>query len=296
MSELQTVRLRSVRFWDPDFHFSIFVEQHPNSSDSKFCYQRNFWKIVLFLEGHGTEMIDGIPYPFTPGMLFVIHPDDVTNFKIASGQKIKVCNIIFPQSFLAFAEPLFSRNAEFLNFFQLERPSLPQEKRERYYIQTASPAIMSLVQKMLKEFEQAKEMFESILQLELLELLCLIIREGERKSRKNSMLTLAQRVMAELQEQYPSQINMTYFSRKFGVSRQYLTRCFRAAYGVGIIKHLQKIRLEAACRLLHSETERENIAEIASRCGFRDLSYFYRIFRAEFGASPGSRLRNTEKS
>ena len=123
MSELQTVRLRSVRFWDPDFHFSIFVEQHPNSSDSKFCYQRNFWKIVLFLEGHGTEMIDGIPYPFTPGMLFVIHPDDVTNFKIASEDQ--GLQYHFPTKFSCICRTAFFQKCRVFEFFSVGAPVTP---------------------------------------------------------------------------------------------------------------------------------------------------------------------------
>jgi AraC-like DNA-binding protein len=69
-----------------------------------------------------------------------------------------------------------------------------------------------------------------------------------------------------------------------GYSRFHFTRQFTRVQGMPPGEFLRQFRLRHAVRLLQSE--RLSIKEIASRTGFRDDSYFCKVFRNEFGVSP----------
>ncbi len=69
-----------------------------------------------------------------------------------------------------------------------------------------------------------------------------------------------------------------------GYSRFHFTRQFTRIQGVSPGEFLRQLRLRHAVRLL--QTERIGIKEIAARTGFRDASYFGKVFRREFGVSP----------
>jgi AraC-like DNA-binding protein len=69
-----------------------------------------------------------------------------------------------------------------------------------------------------------------------------------------------------------------------GYSRFHFTRQFTRLQGIPPGEFLRQLRLRHAVRLL--QTERLGIKEIAARTGFRDASYFGKVFRREFGVSP----------
>ena len=87
-----------------------------------------------------------------------------------------------------------------------------------------------------------------------------------------------------LTQNYSSQITLEQLARRFEISSANLSRLFRREFGVGFNRYLTTLRLESAMALLHSTTL--PVSEVALRCGFSDSSYFIRIFREHFGATP----------
>lgn len=75
-----------------------------------------------------------------------------------------------------------------------------------------------------------------------------------------------------------------------GVHPISLARAFRRACGRSVGEHLQRMRLQAACKALRST--RASIAEIASNAGFSDEAHLGRIARRYAGATPG-RIRRS---
>ncbi len=69
-----------------------------------------------------------------------------------------------------------------------------------------------------------------------------------------------------------------------GFSRFHFSRVFKAWYGEGPSRFLHDLRMKRAVRLL--QTERAAIKDIADQCGFKDPSYFCKVFRKEYGISP----------
>ncbi len=69
-----------------------------------------------------------------------------------------------------------------------------------------------------------------------------------------------------------------------GLSRHHFTRSFTAAFGMGPKDYLTDLRLQHACELLR---QGGLVADVGAACGFRDPTYFCRVFRHGLGMSPG---------
>lgn len=69
-----------------------------------------------------------------------------------------------------------------------------------------------------------------------------------------------------------------------GVSREHLSRCFRAAYGEGPATWVRRQRIAQAERLLAAGTL--SVAAVAQRCGFANASHFAQVFRRQHGCAP----------
>ncbi|MFJ6325178.1 MULTISPECIES: helix-turn-helix transcriptional regulator [unclassified Rhizobium] len=79
--------------------------------------------------------------------------------------------------------------------------------------------------------------------------------------------------------------------RDVGVSRAKLYQLFEG--NGGVMRQIQRKRLHRAYQLLADpKRPRPHIAELAWRHGFSNEKYFYRLFKTEFGHTPGETLKN----
>ncbi|WP_213576487.1 helix-turn-helix domain-containing protein [Rhodococcus sp. USK13] len=75
------------------------------------------------------------------------------------------------------------------------------------------------------------------------------------------------------------------------LSQRHLGRIF-AARETTVARHIQKLRLQRALRLLVStEGHHITVAEVGRRCGFSSASHFSRVFRDRFGVTPSEARR-----
>ena len=73
-------------------------------------------------------------------------------------------------------------------------------------------------------------------------------------------------------------------SKNLSVSR--LRHLFRKELGSSFKKHLNSIRLARARDLL--QTSFMSVKQVMYEVGFRDETYFIRVFKREFGMTPGA--------
>ncbi|MCE0494326.1 helix-turn-helix transcriptional regulator [Vibrio salinus] len=73
---------------------------------------------------------------------------------------------------------------------------------------------------------------------------------------------------------------------QYGYSVAYFSRTFHNLLGVSFRNYLCRKRIAFAKRLL-IEQPNTKIAVVALQCGYKDLSYFNRIFKKKVGMSPG---------
>lgn len=74
-------------------------------------------------------------------------------------------------------------------------------------------------------------------------------------------------------------------SRELGMNRTYLCRLFTEETGLTINQCVTQIKMEEAKRLM--DITQKPIAEIAEYLGFSSQSYFQKVFKNQFGITPG---------
>lgn len=84
-------------------------------------------------------------------------------------------------------------------------------------------------------------------------------------------------------------VSVDELAREAALSPSYFTRAFKRAVGRPPHQHILNLRLERARRLL--EQPGATISDIALRTGFADQAHFTRLFKRQFGVTPGALLR-----
>ncbi len=91
-------------------------------------------------------------------------------------------------------------------------------------------------------------------------------------------------VKAYLEEHYASEITLNDLAARFFINKYYLSRMFRAQYGMSVMTCLTSIRITHAKQLLRF-TEL-SVEEVGLACGLGQLNYFSRTFKAVEGVPP----------
>ena len=94
----------------------------------------------------------------------------------------------------------------------------------------------------------------------------------------------ARKAAEYLDAHYAHDVSVDEIADALGVSRSFLSRCFKEVHGMTILEYLLGVRMKKALGLL-DETDL-SINEISARVGFNNANYFFRKFKEEFGFTP----------
>ncbi len=81
------------------------------------------------------------------------------------------------------------------------------------------------------------------------------------------------------------ELNLEITASSVGISRTKVNEILKLELGFTFTGYLNKLRLTEAARLL-SESKDANIAEVAYSVGYKNVSYFNKLFKAEFSCTP----------
>lgn len=100
-------------------------------------------------------------------------------------------------------------------------------------------------------------------------------------------------ILAYISENYEKELNLMEVAEVFGFNYSYLSTYFHTHKGEGFSEYLNQIRVEKACKLL--EKKEKSIANISELVGYRDHSYFCRVFKKITGKTPSQYRRAGEQ-
>ena len=245
------------------FPFNLYPCTIPGDFQQVALHWHESMELVFVKQGMGLVQVGAVTYPAYRGDIFLFAPGTLHALRQAEGQRMEYENIIFEPELLGGAEDLCAE--KYLLPLQSGRLSLPLRltPNDLCYLQAAA---------CLRELEDANRAkrpgYELLVKGALLRFLALLIAQGRQQLPAETADT--QRLKAVLQ----------------WLSAHYadFMRWFRQMTGQSFIAFLNEYRLNTAAEAL--QTTDETVLTIASRCGFENLSYFNRAFKAHFGMTP----------
>lgn len=92
-------------------------------------------------------------------------------------------------------------------------------------------------------------------------------------------------VVRYMEDHFMAKLTLKQLADRGNMSVSKLCHDFKRKYGLSVFAHILNLRLSYARTLLTSDAS-QTIKEVASSCGFEDVSYFCRAYKAKFGHSP----------
>jgi len=138
---------------------------------------------------------------------------------------------------------------------------------------------------------QEQQDLEPALASGLCQLMMLVLTHRPRHSSDSDdrIPMLAREAKRLLSRSVQEDVTTSQLARRLRCNPDYLGRLYKRSFGVSIMDDLHAQRIRVAKALLLDE--QLNVNEVAARCGYRDTTYFRRMFRRHVGVAP-SRFRD----
>ena len=267
-------------FFSDDFPFAIRRgTNRPENFNLSKRFQRQFWKITLITEGTGFFVVGDRKFPFRKNTLIIVHPKELTTWDI-SGSRIELYNILFDNSLVP---PELAAARDPYHLQRIFSSELDPGTTPPWRIMSAGRRICALIRTIYAEFTNDGLNREAMLRLYFHQLLLLLIRQSERKYRRHPEWT-ANYVQEYIRKNFTAELSLRKIASELRLTPERLCRLYKARFGRTIREEINGLRVEEACRLL--KRDELSAAEAGRLAGFRDLSNFYRVFRALRGVSP----------
>lgn len=256
------------------------LEQFP-----KTIQRNNFFELIYIVDGTGIQIINNNKFHYRKGNLFLVTPQDVHSFEIATPTKF---------FFLRFNEYYIKTNSQ--------NGQNETVLRMEYILQNAShrpgcilknkidkPLIASLIESIINEQSNQQIYHQKITEQIVNAIITVVARNIALKLPKNIKETTGEMVLEILhyiQENIydPKQLKANIISEHFNISLHYLGKYFKKQTGETLQEYISnyKLRLIEA-RLLNSDMR---INEIADELHFSDESHLNKVFRKHKGINP----------
>ena len=239
----------------------------PDLSKKKWPpHSHSLWEFTLNTHGSGETRIGDKVYPFTEGTIVCIPP---------GMPHCRWCDYGF--------NDFYFHTDTFLTVdrkpFSTDRPIILQDDCDGS-IQTLFSLLFKLYyRKRPEERAVVHTLFESLLQL-------IVVRIGIQQT--DPLEGLVDQVKSSIILSFTNpEINLSEILSSSHYSENYMRKKFKDVTGMTPLEYLTKLRIDYALQLL-SQKKRLNlsVSEVARMCGFHDVHYFCRIFRAKTRLSP----------
>ena len=266
------------RYLNPDeaFHFArkSLAKRYPTEA-----HDHDFFEVFLIESGKTNHWVNGVTQTLEPGQLVFIRPRDKHAFSADRTSGCKIINVMFR---VETAAHLANRYGETISgkFFDA-RAALPEQH-------TLSPARFARAITVAQQLQTAQQSLARIEEF----LLALTNRVANATSGATvAMPKWFAAACSSAQSQDVFRQGSAGFIEAAGRSHEHVCRTCKAVLGLTPSEYINQIRIDFAAQLLR--TEEQSIDDVIDACGFDNSSYFYRLFKRQYGVTPRQyRLRN----
>jgi len=117
-------------------------------------------------------------------------------------------------------------------------------------------------------------------------------RVAEYTKRTKDDKNLLYKIFKFVESNYGKDCSLESLSKETGFSYSYISRYFKACFGIGFNQYLSAIRLKNALLLMNEK--KHSFTHCALESGFSSMRTFYRVFENEFHCSPRDYLSKSE--
>ena len=262
--------LSSQKIVADDLEFREYKKAFHEELEIKYCYQGGFGILV------NTDV-----HYLNAGDVAIVNPYEI-HANVKMGGEGRYYRLIMD---------LDNFDGVEYNGAELRRQLISGEVRFENII-SGNEQLQTAIKNIVLEIEEKNEHYELCVNGILQQLTAILLRNcvcanpDVRDAQNLKLKSLIVPALTKIHLDYAKNITLDDLAEASHVTKSHFCRVFKKAMGVSPVQYINSYRIDVATAMLKN-TE-DSCETIASSCGFENLSYFFRCFKALKGVSPSS--------
>jgi AraC-like DNA-binding protein len=255
-------------------------------------HSHSFIEVAYVLGGRGVQRIGGRTFGVVEGDLFIL-PAGIAHMFMAGDpdERLQIVNLGFPPETLYRLFDFYPRLCVLEPLFDPSncRPAEDELPCGMRVEGDARDAILSLIDGIHGEGVSLRHDAQDMCVMLLSQLLLVIVRAATKSSemlgRSESSGSIVRGAISLINKRYREKLSIAEIAAHSFVCPQHLSREFKRATGMSVLKYIQHLRVQdAAVKLADTDM---TVEEIAVNVGYGDAAFFIRVFAEHTGVTPG---------
>lgn len=261
--------------------FRLFHLKDKKNIEFPFHYH-DFNKIIVFLSGNVTYLVEGKAYFLKPLDILLIGRHDMHKPIIDAGSTYERIVIWINNDFL---KSEFSKQTDISKCFETASSRSLNLVRLDAALQNKIREILHTLEHSLQSQEYGSDILSHTYFLQLMVYLNRIFADPEYRLDTEALKSNQQmdHILSYINTNYTKDLNVASLAEHFFLSPSYLMHKFKAATGYTLHQYITRKRLLSANKLIQSGIP---VMKASVQCGFSDYSSFSRAFKKMFGCPP----------
>jgi len=281
-----------IYFLNEPFHILIHPYKESavkDSNDSAHALHEAI-EIKCFYEGESTLLVDAKTLNVTAGDVVVVNPYELHSTVDDGGEKKGRYHLFMVE--LDFFAGLKGVDIDLRHLVCENRTSFKNQYKQ-------NKQLCEILTRIVSEYEISDEATRLSIFGLMAEFFALLLRFGKDAEKDTTgdiarYQTVIEPAIQIIRDRYSEDFTVEMLADACNVSKFHFCRIFKKVVGMTAIQYLNTYRLKIANTMIIN-TSRQ-ISEIATLCGFDDVSYFCRIYKKHYGHTPKkAKLDNNTK-
>lgn len=261
--------------------FMFFKLKDQKKTEIEFHYH-DFNKIIIFLSGDVTYIIEGKSYTLKPWDILLVGRNDVHQPIISPNTSYERIILWLNPYFLdahkkdnADLQSCFSLATERkMNMIRLNKADIPSLKQTLDDLEEA-----------INDSSFGSEILKNSLFIQLMVKINRLFFGMDIKKKLEDVRydTRIENILTYIKNNLENELSIDLISKEFYLNKYYLMHLFKKETGYTLYNYIQKKRIIMASDYIKSGLQ---AGDVCSLCGFGDYSTFVRSFKKEFSLSP----------
>lgn len=254
-------------------------------------HSHDFIELEIITGGSATHILDGNEYQLSRGAILITLPHFV--HELQNVHHLELYNFKFDVNKLI----LLNRDIEKLSGFQslfLFHPMqhFQQDFFNKIRLSNEQLDYVSMLSELVcNEFDLKNPGYKESILSYFLSLLTYLSRNFLNITSFSTKFYEIIDTTAYIHDHLTEKITVAELSSLVCLSPRQYSRLFHNLYGTAPMEYVYNCRLSLACRIIRNSNR--SITDISNSCGFSDKVSFSRLFKKNFGMTPGEYRRNT---
>lgn len=257
-------------------------------------HQHQYIQINYVVKGRGYHIVNNTPHEIEVGDIFVMPP--FVPHKILSSEKSAAVEVMEIEFVPEFINEQFNNISQVRGLFDFSYIAsfivCVDEIRSNIRLSAQDQQeVNRIIQHLYQEYQLQRPLFEHAFKALLMQLLVIVNRSFSELPENSQYIQLyakhrntIENVVSHIEECYMEDLKVEDMARLAMMSQSYFCYFFKLLVGKTFTQYLIEVRLKYAKQALQQSDA--SITEVATNCGFNNVSHFIRTFKANVNLSP----------